>query len=196
MVVTIDISPETRRTIARHRALAGRAPDAMADGVHSAARAGAEDVARQLNMGELDIRSQYQGAGLGSSVSGWMIDRSAPLAALGVRRGTPGHPYAAIHEHGGVIRAKPGGALSVPLTDKARQYSSPRDMENLTFIKRKGKPPLLAEVRKRGTMIAHWVLLAQVTIPASNWLSEGARAAAQIMADAFEDRMDEYANEW
>ena len=196
MIVTIEISPETRAAIARHQALAGRAGEAMAESLETAAVAGAEDIRRQLGTGERELVMRNPGSGLAASVQGWMLDRSAPLAAVGVPANAPAASYAAIHEHGGVIRPKNARALSVPLTREAKQLTSPRRMTTLSFIKRKGKPPLLAEVRKGGKMIAHWVLLAQVTIPATNWLSEGARQAGQIMADAFEDRMGEYAREW
>ena len=82
-------------------------------------------------------------------------------------------------------------------------YDSPRQMDNLAMIKRKGRPPLLIESRpgRRGSMsgarmIVHWVLMSQVVIPPSRWLSRGAQAARGAMVNAFADRLNEYLDQW
>lgn len=196
MIVTLETSTETKRLIARHQALAGRTGDVMADALETTAMAGAEDVRRQLVMGERGLTMQHPGDGMAASVDGWMLDRSAPLAAIGVPTNSPAIGYAGIQEHGGVIRPTKAKALAVPISEAAKQYTTPRDMDGLSLIKRKGKASLLAEVSKSGKMIPHWILLASVTIRPTHWLSEGVDAATVVMVDAFADRMGEFAREW
>lgn len=76
--------------------------------------------------------------------------------------------YARIQEFGGTIRAK-GGGLAVPIHPDAQRASaagrSPRDMSDLKFIPRPGKPPLLIR-DNNGQWDLMYVLPRSVVLPA------------------------------
>ena len=199
MIVSIDITPETQQLIAEHGRLADRAGEAIAGGLHAAAAAGAEEIRKKLNLGELGLDMQRPGSGLAASVFGWMLDNNEPLAAVGVPSNAPAAAYAGILEHGGTIRPVRARALAVPVSDEAKQYTSPRDQADLFMLKRPGKTPVLAESRGRGKgqhVIVHWVLMGSVTIAPRQWLSKGAEASTPTMAEAFAGRVGEYAAQW
>lgn len=194
MIVTLEIPAETRQRIERDRKRLGAAnvKAAMAKALNAAVATGADEIRQQLLMGELGLTMQNPGSGLAASLMGWMLDESAPLAALGVPGNSPAAAYARIHEYGGTITPKRARALAVPVSEEAKQYTSPRDMANLTLIPRKKKPPLLVEMLtarggRRAQWRVHWVLLASVTITGQHWLSRGADAARDAMASAFSD---------
>jgi phage virion morphogenesis protein len=74
--------------------------------------------------------------------------------------------YAAIHQFGGVIRAKKGPFLAIPVTPAARQAGSPRNMPGLHVWQTvKGQFVMGTE---NGTV--HYLLKRQVTIPARPYL--------------------------
>ena len=84
--------------------------------------------------------------------------------------------YARIHELGGTISAG-SGALAVPVHPDARKSGGPHNMTDLTFIPRKGKPPLLVRERTFGkigggrkAIDIMFVLLKSVRIPARPYL--------------------------
>lgn len=200
MIVTLEIPAATQAKIDKGGRAAKRAGAAIAAGLETAAVAGAEDVRRQLVMGELGLEMQHPGSGLAGSLLGWMIDASLPLAAIGVPSDSPAAAYAGILERGGTITPKSGRMLAVPISDEAKQHTSPRDMPDLQMIPRKGKPPLLVRMlSRRGDVTGfelHWVLVPRVTIEARHWLSKGAEAAVPVMTAAFQSRLDEYGREW
>ncbi|HET6497422.1 MAG TPA: hypothetical protein VFH61_18905 [Thermoleophilia bacterium] len=204
MIVTLEIPPESQRRIAEHGKLAGRVRDAIADGLESAVVAGAENVREQLIEGQLGLTMQRPAEGLASSLSGWMIDRAVPLAAVGVPGNSPAAVYAGFLETGGAtggtITAKPGHALAIPISDEAKKYSSPRDMPGLELIPRKGKPPLLVRMlSSRGNVRGfelHWVLVKSVTIEPRHWLSRGVDEAVPVMVGTLQDVLNEYAEKW
>lgn len=200
MIVTLEIPPESKAVIARHGKLAGQVQGAIADGLETAAAAGAEDISEQLSRGELGLRMQDPAEGLASSVNGWMIDRSIPLAAVGVRGNSPAAVYAGVLETGKTIPAKPGHALAIPISEEAKKYSSPRDMPGLELIPRKGKPPLLVrQLTKRGSLRGfelHWVLVPSVTIAPRHWLSRGVDNALGVMVGSLQGVLDEYAGQF
>lgn len=76
--------------------------------------------------------------------------------------------YARIHEFGGTIQAK-GGGLAVPIHADAKRASDqgrgPRDFNDLTYISRPGKPPLLVR-DKGGQWDIMYVLPKSVVMPA------------------------------
>lgn len=74
--------------------------------------------------------------------------------------------YALIHELGGVITAKNGHFLTIPVTEEARKSLGARTM-NLSYGKTaKGQPVLLDPA----TGIVHWLLKKSVKIPARPYL--------------------------
>ncbi|GCL64361.1 phage virion morphogenesis protein [Pseudaquabacterium pictum] len=74
--------------------------------------------------------------------------------------------YAAVHQFGGVIRAKKGPFLSIPVTPAARAAGSPRNMQGLHVAQTlKGQFILVDE---KG--ITQFLLRQQVTIPARPFL--------------------------
>jgi phage gpG-like protein len=84
--------------------------------------------------------------------------------------------YARIHELGGTVSAS-SGALAVPVHPDARKSGGPRNMSDLTMVKRPGKPPLLIRERTIGKIgggrrmtDVMFVLLKSVRIPARPYL--------------------------
>lgn len=201
MIVSIGMTAESHRKIARDSRLADQVDVVMGKAMNTAAFAGAEDVRRQLVMGQLDIDIRNPASGLGASVFGWMLDDQAPVGAIGVPSNSPAAAYARILNDGGTIYPKNARALAVPVSDEAKRFSSPRDMDNLTMIPRKGKPPLLVEKlsargRRRANWIIHWVLVGSVTIAPRRWLSRGVEAARGLIAGSMSFSMNEYVNAW
>jgi hypothetical protein len=200
MIVELTIPASTQRKIERDERLAGRAADAIADGLETAAVVGAEEIRVFLVMGESGLTMQHPGTGMAAAVMGWMLDRSAPLAAMCIPGNSPAAAYAGIQERGGTIVPRTARALAVPISEEAKMYSSPRDMPGLTMIPRQGRPPLLVrQLAGRGDARGfelHWVLVPSVTIAATHWLTRGAERARPEMAAGMQDRMNEYAREW
>ena len=200
MIVTLEIPPESQRRIAEHGKLAGRVRDAIADGLESAVVAGAKEIHEQLIEGQLGLTMQHPAEGLASSLSGWMVDRAVPLAAIGVPGDSPAAAYAGILEAGGTIVPRNAKALAIPISDEAKKYSSPRDMPGLELIPRKGKPPLLVRMlSSRGNIRGfelHWVLVKSVTIEPRHWLSRGVDQAVPVMVGTLQDVLDGYAEKW
>lgn len=91
--------------------------------------------------------------------------------------------YAAIHQFGGVIRAKNGPFLAIPVTALARAAGSPRNMPNLA-VAQTLKGQFVMVDRDRGTV--HFLLRRSVTMPARPFLgvSDGDRAELlRVMQD-------------
>jgi hypothetical protein len=195
MIVTLEMSPDSEDTIRRHATAAEAAMAAMAEALEAAVFLGADTIREGLIRGAYGLTMRRPASGLAASVTGWMIDAEVPVAALGVPSNAPAARYASIHNTGGTIRPRNARALAVPTSDEARQYSSPRDMADLTFIPRESKPPLLARVIGEQLQV-HWVLMSSVTIPATHWFDRGVADAMGPMTDAFQGVMDEYAQKW
>ena len=201
MIVTMTLPAATKRKIARDEKLAKAMPQTFARGMETAVNLGAEDIVRQLITGELDINIQNPATGLASSVFGWMLDAAAPRGAIGVPGNSPAAAYARIQQEGGDIFPRNAKALSIPISDAAKRVTSPRDMANLTFIPREGKPPLLVEMlaargARKAQWVIHWVLLRKVTIKATHWLTRGVQAALGVMVAGFRDEVMEDIRKW
>ena len=92
-----------------------------------------------------DVKWRRGGAGLAGRLTSyaepkgdWLLD-----AAIGFRK-TRGFPYELSQEFG--AKAKPGKAMSIPLTDRARRAGSPRDYPGeLAFVKTANKAFLVPE---------------------------------------------------
>jgi len=113
--------------------------------------------------------------------------------------------YAAIHQFGGVIKAKGGGALAIPISPAAKRAASPRDFNDLVFINRPGHPPLLIRghagrkygkdgARKGGRMEIMYVLKKSVRIPKrlhvlESFKSEGFQVIRRAMWQAIATEM-------
>lgn len=202
-VCTLELTADSITRIARHERLAGDADDMFYSGLGTATAAGAEEIRTGLVLGHFGVRIQNPATGLAASVSGWMLSDKPPLGAVGVPTNTPAYSYARILNEGGVIRPKRAKALAVPVSEEAKQHTSPRQMNDLVMISRKGKPPLLVrQTPGRGKdysgarLQVHWVLLACVTIPAFRWLSRGVDSARPAMSDAFSDRVNQWIDEY
>jgi len=86
--------------------------------------------------------------------------------------------YAAIHQFGGVIRAKNGPFLSIPVTPEARKAGSPRNMPGLHVAQSlKGQFIL---VNEKG--VTQYLLRRQVTMPARPFLGVSAADRAELLA--------------
>lgn len=75
--------------------------------------------------------------------------------------------YAAIHQFGGIIRAKRGPFLAIPITPQARSAGSPRNMPNLV-VTQSNKGQFMLIDSADGTV--HYLLRKQVVIPARPYL--------------------------
>lgn len=86
--------------------------------------------------------------------------------------------YAAIHQFGGVIRAKKGPFLSIPVTPQARAAGSPRNMPGLAVAQTlKGQFVLVDS--KSGTV--HYLLRKQVTMPERPFLGASDDDRAELL---------------
>lgn len=81
--------------------------------------------------------------------------------------------YAAIHQFGGVIRAKAGPFLAIPVTPAARAAGSPRNMAGLHVAQTLKGQYMLVDAKG----VTQYLLRAQVTMPARPFLgvSDGDR---------------------
>lgn len=196
MIVTMEISDAGRQTLRDLTDSGEQADEIIAAGLERAGALLADGIAEGLILGRYGLTMRHPGqGGLAGGVQHWWVDRGRMMLAVGVPSNHPAAPYAAIHEHGGTIRPRNARALAVPLSAEARQYSSPRDMADLQYIPRRGRPPLLARVlHKRGQeagLEVHWVLLRSVTLPARRWLSRGVEDNLAEAAAGFEDVLAE-----
>ncbi len=201
MIATLHMSAEAQRKIRRDERLAAGAGEVMAAGTETACVVGADSVRRQLVMGELGLTMRNPASGLAAAVEGRLTDASKPEGVIGVPGNSPAAAYARIQQYGGTIRPKSARALAVPVSDEARRYTSPRDMQGLDLIPRKGRPSLLVrQLAARGGRQAqweiHWVLVPSVTIRPTHWLSRGVEEASGEMSAAFADRLDKYVRRW
>lgn len=74
--------------------------------------------------------------------------------------------YAAIHQFGGVIRAKAGPFLSIPVTPAARAAGSPRNMPDLHVAQTLKGQFILVDAKG----VTQYLLRHQVTMPARQFL--------------------------
>ena len=96
---------------------------------------------------------------------------------------------AAIHQFGGVIRAKKGSFLSIPVTDAARQAGSPRNFPAELAVAQTLKGQFIL-VSKEGT--THYILKRQVVMPARPFLGASEADKAELLQS-----MDRYlASAW
>ena len=197
MIVMLEIPADSQRRIREHGIRANQFRNVIADALETGVEAGAEKVRELLVVGELGLVMQNPASGLAASVAGWMLDRRMPMAAVGVPADSPAAAYAGIQNEGGTIVPKRARALAVPISDEAKQYTSPRDMQGLELIPRKGKPPLLVrQLTKRGSIKGfelHWVLVKSVTLEPTHWLDRGVEKAVPVMVDGVQAVLDDYA---
>jgi phage gpG-like protein len=86
--------------------------------------------------------------------------------------------YAAMQHFGGVIRAKAGPFLSIPITPAARAAGSPRNFEGLRVTQSvKGQFML---VDSKG--VVHYLLRSQVTLPSRKFLGVNGADEKEIVA--------------
>jgi hypothetical protein len=85
---------------------------------------------------------------------------------------TSGAKYANIQEHGGVVKAKPGKALAIPLAPAktaagVARWTGPRDPEAppMFMLKTGGAPLLVGSGKSEGMLIPYYILLKSVRIP-------------------------------
>ena len=201
MQISIELSPESKRAIARWKERGRQVQPALVKG----ARHGAELLASEISTKELGERGTLRVVTgmLRRSVQGRVISSGDTIVAgVGVISG-PAATYARIHEKGGVIRAK-GGALAIPLDaaktpgGKPRWPGGPREagekLKGMFMLKQKGKPPLLCIAKRvRGQaggkvkeIVPLFVLLKSVRMPARHWLSGGAQKHREVFRVAMQ----------
>ena len=84
--------------------------------------------------------------------------------------------YAAIHQLGGVIRAKNGPFLSIPVTPAARAAGSPRNMQGLHVAQTLKGRFILVDAKG----VTQYLLRRQVTMPARPFLGVSASDRTEI----------------
>lgn len=99
-------------------------------------------------------RTMLQTGRLRMSIGSGAGDGSAQeVTALSVMIGT-NTTYARLMQEGGTVSAQKG-ALAIPITKEARRaaatVASIREIPGLSFVPRKGKPPLLVKTLERGS---------------------------------------------
>ena len=186
MVISLQLDQASEKRLRRMSEAGANADAILGKSLEAALATGAQEVAQWLQEGHSGLTMQHPASGLAASVAGWLESPAALTGFLGVPGNSPAAQYAGILERGGKILPKNAKALAVPISAEAKSHTSPRDMADLTFIPRKGKPPLLVRLigGQHERMEVHWVLLSSVTIPAFRWLTQGASAAQGAMADA------------
>lgn len=129
-------------------------------------------------------RAEQEG---GQTLSLSRLLRNSITAAHDARSATVGTnlQYAAIHQFGGVIRAKKGPFLAIPVSSLARAKGSPRGIEGLrVWTTLKGNYVMGTD---DGTV--HFLLRRQVTMPARPFLGVGDQdrpALLQVLQRHFE----------
>jgi len=194
MIVSLELTPESKLAIQR---AADRAEDfrpAVAKAVHAAVVGGADRIVVELLRGRYGLTMRHPGqGGLAGSVFGWMLSDDPPVGAVGVPSNTPAARYAGMLERGGMIRPRTARMLAIPLSGEAKRMTSPRQMEGLFLLRSRAGNLLLARRSERGggRLDLHWVLKDQVRIEPRHWLSRGAEDAADEMAETFADVLGE-----
>ena len=95
---------------------------------------------------------------------------------------------APIHQYGGTITPTNAKALSIPLSVEAQRAGGAGKFPRPLFLlKRKGKPPLLAEQKQKGKgkrqrteLTLHYILLQSVTIPARPFIGWSAKLLGTV----------------
>lgn len=193
MIVTMQTTAASQKTAADLQAAGSRFVDAVAAGMIACASVGADVVTEGLQKNQLGVRIRT--GGLAKSISSWWIDREGLLCAMGVSVNSGGaYAYACILNYGGTIKPVRAKMLSIPITEEAKQYASPRDMQGLQIIRSGGKL-LLATVRQTAgggeEITPHWVLVPSVVIPAFGWFEAGIALALQPMVAEFDATFNE-----
>ena len=141
------VQREAKRLVNRKSSRGGESPSAEGTPPHK-------------DTGTLGRSIQIDGRGL--------KDRRAPSVLVGSNLA-----YAAVQEFGGVIKAKPGKALTVPIGSKGRKLLrtvGPGGLRSLDleFIPRQGRPPLLVRLvggKKSKSIEVLFVLMKSVRLP-------------------------------
>jgi phage gpG-like protein len=85
--------------------------------------------------------------------------------------------YAAIHQFGGVIRAKKGPFLAIPVTAAARSEGSPRGMPGLSVWQTLGGQFVMGDDKG----VVHFLLRRQVVMPARPFLGASTDDRAELL---------------
>lgn len=95
-------------------------------------------------------------------------------------------PYAAIQEFGGPVNAKPGHALTIPLTDEAKRKRA-ADFPDLFIYRSPRGKAFLARQRTRsggrGTLEMVYLLTRSVRLPATRYITKAQDAAEPRIVD-------------
>lgn len=196
MLVTFDISTDALAAEAKARGIATRVVSGCRAGLIGCVHEGAQLISAMLATGELGLNSSGGLRGLAGSVDGWWLFRNEMIAALGVPSDSDAAAYATIQNYGGRIVPRNAKALAIPVSAEAKRYTSPRDMQGLVAIARKGRPTILARVVKQqrskkigpaapSAIEVAWILVASVYIRATLWFNVGFERSKDAMQKAF-----------
>jgi len=151
-----------------------------------------ESTKRNLNKHGKSGRSRSSVSGSSGLAGSWkavFVQSSGRIAEVGAYSHLP---YAAIHEGGGVIHKK-NKYLTIPLTDSARDYGAREFPQELNFIPAgpNTKPNvvgILAATTAAG-VVPQYALASQVTIPATEYISEAAEDVQGDVAEVLKDTL-------
>jgi phage gpG-like protein len=135
------------------------------------------------------ILENNPGSGLKGSINAAQPIVDAKAVSIGTNK-----VYARIHQEGGVIRAKPGKALAIPVTQEAARAGSARrfmQKNPKAFIWRKkehgereavnsGKPGYIVTPFRKTKIKIHFLLRKSVTIPARPFMGWSTEARAEV----------------
>jgi hypothetical protein len=195
-IATIKLSGGSRRTIQRSRLRGDRLVRGLPQALDHAGWLLADEIkVKEFGPGKtINVVTNQMRRSVASRVTG---SGDAYAVMIGITKG-PASSYAAIHERGGVIRAKGRGALAIPIgrartaTGKPRFPGGPheaaRKHPEMFMLKRSGKPPLLVRplrvAGRSGGKIRGieplFVLLKSVRIPPRRWLSGGVERGIRV----------------
>ena len=203
-MIYIELTQKSKDTIAKLAALGRQIQPAL----ERAALHGATVLASQIGAEEFGPGKSLNvvTGNLRRSLAGRVVRSGDPLiAAVCVTKG-PASKYATIHEYGGVIKAKGGKALAIPLNAAKTPGGRPRfpggpleaGQKLKTFVvAEKGKPPLICTTKhvagggkKVRELVPLFVLVKQVKMPARHWLREGVRKHQGVFRVALREELD------
>jgi len=153
MADTFTIGSNAAQLLRRYNRLPGDVQRGIARGMKRGLLLAEDHVRRNTK-----IRARHGMAGLMGRLTS-DVEIGGPLGIDGVIgfRKTRGFPYELAQEYG--ARARPGGAMTMPLTAEARRAGSPRAMAGLFVLKGQ---PYLAEKTGPRTITRHWRFLKKI----------------------------------
>ena len=189
-MIQLEISPESKKTIAELQAMGGNVLQAVSTGLGKGAKFAAGNVVRNYLSGQALKRRTGT---LSRAIEGWLLKPFEAVIGIHKRSAALVHKYAwLLSDEEKTITPKNAKFLAIPIGEgltKAgvARYKSPRDVPDGFFIKSKAGNLLFGYKKgKRGKFRALFVLVKSVFIQGSGALYDGVMASADDMAGQIE----------